>query len=162
MSLLRKHLPWSLAESSSHEELLTASSFESIGQNKKASPEAKPLEKSKMIGFVSRLRARSPPRLWHATGMSFTTAPASNPSDRTKKQAQRQNLWACFFGLPDRIRTYGLQSRSLSLYPAGLRVDIAHRVLYHFIMHLSSGFRRALSLYFSVFLSFCLAHTHEK
>ena len=27
------------------------------------------------------------------------------------------------FGLPDRIRTCGLKSRSLALYPAGLRVD---------------------------------------
>ncbi len=27
------------------------------------------------------------------------------------------------FGLPDRIRTCGLESRSLALYPAGLRVD---------------------------------------
>ena len=46
------------------------------------------------------------------------------PSDRTKSRSKT----ACaasllLFGLPDRIRTYGLQSRSLSLYPAGLRVD---------------------------------------
>ena len=34
------------------------------------------------------------------------------------------------FGLPDRIRTYGLQSRSLTRYPAVPRVEILDCILY--------------------------------
>ena len=50
-------------------------------------------------------------------------------SDSEKKANPRINPRVRFFGLPDRIRTYGLQSRSLSLYPAGLRVDIMHHYI---------------------------------
>ena len=144
MSLLRKHHPWSFAESSSHEELLTASSFESIGQNKKASPEAKPLEKSKTIGFDSRRGPRALVARGRGRPPEVRSVPLVLRIHRTeqKKQARRFRLRACFFGLPDRIRTYGLQSRSLSLYPAGLRVDI-QASLYHFSSYLSRG-KRAL------------------
>lgn len=44
--------------------------------------------------------------------------------------AQQKNLpHGRFFGTPERIRTAGLQSRSLSLYPAELRAHIQQEIL---------------------------------
>ena len=43
---------------------------------------------------------------------------------RQSKKASPHDGGRRLFGLPDRIRTCGLKSRSLALYPAGLRVDI--------------------------------------
>ena len=42
---------------------------------------------------------------------------------RKSNMAPPPQGWGCHVGLPDRIRTCGLESRSLALYPAGLRVD---------------------------------------
>ena len=46
-----------------------------------------------------------------------------------RKAAAPRNGGRLLFGLPDRIRTCDLQSRSLTRYPAGLRVDILFRCL---------------------------------
>ncbi len=42
---------------------------------------------------------------------------------RKSNMAPPPHGWGCHVGLPDRIRTCGLESRSLALYPAGLRVE---------------------------------------
>ena len=49
---------------------------------------------------------------------------AGLPAGRAKNGARSLAGCAPFFGLPDRIRTCDLQSRSLTRYPAGLRVDV--------------------------------------
>ena len=49
------------------------------------------------------------------------------PSQRTdlvEKATKFCRILSLFLGLPDRIRTYDLQSRSLTRYPAVPRVDI--------------------------------------
>ena len=63
-------------------------------------------------------------------------------------QTKKPHEGAFLFGLPDRIRTCGLQSRSLSLYPAGLRVGMLffvpfpaeHLLLYHTLPSIASVF----------------------
>ena len=52
----------------------------------------------------------------------FTTAPLRILSSKKKKAHTRCTFF--FFGLPDRIRTCDLQSRSLTRYPAEPRADI--------------------------------------
>ena len=42
------------------------------------------------------------------------------------KKAQNTDIMGFFHGMPDAIRTHGLQSRSLTLYPAELRVRVGH------------------------------------
>ncbi len=54
--------------------------------------------------------------------------------DTTSQKDEAEGRAPFGHGLPDRIRTCGLKSRSLALYPAGLRVDdgISQRsLLYH-------------------------------
>ena len=48
---------------------------------------------------------------------------------RYGKQKIPHNVWDFLFGLPDRIRTCGLQSRSLTRYPAVPRVDFSFGLL---------------------------------
>ena len=50
--------------------------------------------------------------------------PRKAPKGRKKTQFALVDKLRFFSGLPDRIRTCGLKSRSLALYPAGLRVGI--------------------------------------
>ncbi len=54
-----------------------------------------------------------------------------------KNKPTAKNAMGLFFGLPDRIRTYDLQSRSLTRYPTVPRVDM---VLCHIIVPLFGHF----------------------
>ncbi len=47
---------------------------------------------------------------------------------RKSNMAPQPQGWGCHVGLPDRIRTCGLESRSLALYPAGLRVETVENI----------------------------------
>ena len=58
-------------------------------------------------------------------------------------------------GLPDRIRTYGLQSRSLTRYPAVPRVDriyIVTEVLYHDFQHMSRDLKTNITTFGGAYL----------
>ena len=52
---------------------------------------------------------------------TYSTSCYVEPVDKPKTKSTARVLFV--FGLPDRIRTYGLQSRSLTRYPAVPRVD---------------------------------------
>ena len=66
----------------------------------------------------------------------------------TEKPNKKQTARVCsLFGLPDRIRTYGLKSRSLVHYPAMLPVERHKYILPHF----RDFFNRKMS-YFASFL----------
>ena len=68
------------------------------------------------------------PRLWHHTVVSFTTAPPSNTFLYWKKE-RLHKVASPFYGLPERIRTFDLQSRSLTRYPAVPRAEITKIII---------------------------------